>query len=352
LCTAWTIPTITQVIGEGPGITVLQAGSGNCTSFADPYASNTGSFTVNPSVIHMGLPTYGSTTGTIAFAVQLRNVTVDGNRQSISGTNIDGIDNNNAEEQSFVDDTTIQNVLGNGLYLSDDPSGASKGAADHSGPYTNIVFQQTGGQLAKTGTVCVKIDGNATGAAQPRGIHGISCLGDASSTPTTAIVLNGNSVSIEDARIDGFITGITVGPANEGTEADILSNIVGTNSLYTGGVADLITIESTATAPLNIAIMGASLTPKATTINDLSTSTTITDQYVGMYTLGAPLGSAITDGYSRLSTSQNSATWIVGYNNTTAISGSCTNGSLFSSTSGGASGTLWACTASAWSLVK
>jgi hypothetical protein len=362
LSTAWAIPDQTQVIGEGQGITILKAKS----PFADAYVSSGSNGTVNPALLHMGVPSYGSNMGKIGFSVRIVHLTLDGFGQELNSTYIDGIDNNNAEEQSYVDDVVIQNVLGNGLYLSSDPTSTANGAADHSGPYTNIVFQQTSGGSAMAGTTCV----NVTANVEPRGIHGITCLGDASSTPNNAIVLNGNSTTIEDARIDGFKTGVSIAGSSTATDspsqANLVFNITGTATLGSG-VSNLIDIVSSTSGtangswPINIAIMGASLTPGAPspcTINDQTTSSCLSDTHVGMYLLGQPFNTssvtgALTYGYSRFSTSKTFATWVVG--DTTgsltgkacSSSGTIGNGSIFSSTSG-TGGNLWACVAGTW----
>jgi hypothetical protein len=341
---SWVVPDETQLIGEGPGITTLQAASG----FADPFVYAGTNGTANPAVIHMGAPNTSATvTQGIVFAVRILHLTVDGNRQTVSSTYIDGIDNNNAEEQSYVDDVTIQNVLANGLYLSADPDSTGDGAADHSGPYTNIVFQQTSG-LPKSATNCVNITANV----EPRGIHGISCLGDSTSAATYAILLNGNSTTIEDARIDGFNTGIYVGSTGDPTQANLLFNITGTDTV--GSVTNLINIDNTGTgsSPINLAISAVSLTTSAgtpCTIDDHTTSTCVTNSSVGMYLLGQPVSTSnITYGYSRFTTSPNFATWIVGSTSASITGKSCTaNGSIFSSTTG-TGGSMWACVAGAW----
>lgn len=340
---SWAIHDQSQIIGQGPGQTILQAESG----FTDPYAYAGTYFTSNHAMIHMGMPSTMTVTGKIAFAVRLLHLTLDGQGRSVSGAYIDGIDNTNAEEQSYVDDVTIQNILGNGLFMGLDPdntaTGAADGAADHSGPYTNIVFQEPTSTPIST-TICVNVIPNV----EPRGFHGITCLGNSASTATSAIVLDGNSTTIEDARIDGFYNGILVGSAGKGTQADVLFNITGTDSV--GSVTNLINIDNTGTAPINLAIMGVSLTSSSGTfsINDQITGSQLKDTTVGMYLLGQPIGASITTGYSRFTTSPNFATWIVGKTTSAITNDACNgNGSLFSSSSGNG-GNLWACVAGHW----
>lgn len=341
LSTAWAIPTLTQVIGQGAGVTILKAVS---SGFTDPFFVLS---PTNPAVIHMGVPNTVAApplSGKIAFSVVVAHLTIDGNRQSLSGTEVDGIDNNNAEEQSYVDDVMIQNVLGNGLYLSNDPQGSGQGAADHSGPYTNLVVQQTTGNAIST-TTCVTVTAG-TQPAQPRGIRGITCLGDSTAAATTGFWLGGSNMTIEDVRIDGFINGITV--ESGGSQANLLLNITGTSTLK--AVTNLVNIESASPAPVNLAAMGLSRATGTTcSILDQATGQTsgncLTDQFVGMYLLGAPIGTGTANGYSRFTTTPNFPTWAQGKTTSSGISGSCTsNGSLFSSTTGSTTGgTLWLC---------
>jgi Pectate lyase superfamily protein len=337
MSTAWVVPDQTQIVGEGPGHTILQAVSSGFTD-ADPSP--------NTAMLHMGLASSGTITGAIVFAVRMSHLTLDGN-----GLTIDGIDNVNAEELSYVDDVTIQNIKGTGLYLGIDPgntgTGRNLGAADHSGPYSNITFLSG---TAISGTVCV----NIASGTQPRGIHGITC--QASTTPTTAIILDGGNTTIENARIDGFQDGILIGanPTSQGpSQANLLFNIVGTNSV--GNTNNLIHISKPASSPPNnITIVGATSAVN-TTIQDDLTSTTLTflsDPYVGMYIVGHPIfnTSGAIEGYSRFTTSPRFSTWVAG-NTSGGISGSCSNGTLFSSTTG-TGGTLWACVSNGWSKIQ
>jgi hypothetical protein len=344
LSAAWGIPGTTQVIGEGPGVTTLQA---NATSFTDAYVFSASGGNSNPAMIHMGTPNTTSTfVRNLAFGIKVLHLSLDGQGQKVGTTFIDGIDNTNAEEQSYVEDVTINNILGNGLYLGIDPGGSGDGAADHSGPYNEIVFQEPVSTPLST-TVCV----NVVAGVQARALRGITCA--ANTTPAAAILLDGSNVSVENVRIDGFQDGILIGdhPAATGhgpAEAILLSNIVGTNVV--GNTNNLIHIaNSTAPTPVNVAVHGATSAVNNTLKDDL-TSTTLTftsDPFVGFYAVGYPIGST---GYTRFSSSPRSPAWLVG-STSGAISGSCADGALFSSTTG-TGGTLWTCVASSWVKIQ
>jgi hypothetical protein len=343
MSTAWAIPGTTQVIGEGPGVTTLQASS---TSFSDAYST-----LVNPAMIHMGVPNTSTPySKNLVFAVRLVHLTLDGQGQKIGTPYIDGIDNDDAEEQSYVDDVTINNILGNGLSLGIDPGGSGDGAADHSGPYTNILFQETTSS-AVAGTACL----NVAAGTQPRGLHGITCA--ASTTATAGIILDGSNVTIEDARIDGFQDGILIGDhpvSGQGpAQVNLLFNVVGTNSV--GSTTNLVHIASSSTpTPLNLTLMGIT-SAAGNTIKDDLTATQLTnssDPYVGLYVVGHPFynSSSVVQGYSRFTTTPRFPAWLVG-STSAAISGSCSNGSLFSSTTG-TGGTLWTCVSGSWSKIQ
>jgi hypothetical protein len=340
IANSWAIPSECQIVGEGPGLTTLLVGS----ALTDPYASTFG-ITVNPGMIHMGIPSSSSSgTGPIAFDVRISHLTLDGNgEKTVGGAYFDGIDNNNAEEQSYVDDVTIQNIFANGMYFSTDPNGTQDGAADHSGPYTNIVFQQTlSSPPAVSTTVCVDI----LPQIEPRGIHGITCRAVSAVTANTAILLDGNNTTIEDAHIDGFVDGILIGSAGGGAQSDLIFNVTGTSA-----VSNLIVIDKpvSGTPPNNVVIMDVAGS-SSDTINDELTTTTLTnssDPQVGMYIVGHPIAGASVTGYSRFTTSPRFPTWIVGPS--TPGTGSCATGSLFSSIStSSTAGTLWACVGTNW----
>jgi hypothetical protein len=331
----WILPDQTRVFGEGPGQTTLLAHS----SFTSP-------------MMQMGI---SGSSGCTCFQIVIAHLTLDG-----AGQNIDGIDNINAEEQSAVDDVAILHIEGTALSLGSDT--LSAGTSSHSGPYTNLFVQANGtGVTTLTTTACVRIIGFKS---QPRGIHGITCIADG--TPSAAIYLDGDNVSIEDARIDGFGDGIVLGAqgSSNTVQGDVIFNVTGTNVV--GAVSNLIHLcgsgsaspcPSAANTVNNVTIMGVT-SAQNNTIKDDVTGTTLpfsTDVFVGMYALGQSLSG----GYSRFSTSPRTPTWGIGSLSSSIASASCAgtttpanaNGSLFSNTNTSVTPTLFACVGGLWHAV-
>jgi hypothetical protein len=323
---SWAIHDQSQIVGEGPARTILQAST---SGFSDPYASP------NTAILHMGKPSIGGVGGGIVFEVRIEHLTLDG-----QGQTLDGIDNQNAEELSYVDDVAINNVNGNGIFLALDPAGRMNGGSDHSGPYTNITFQTSS---AVSGTACVNVQ-----FSEPRALYGVTCIGNASSNG--AILLDGGNVAVEDVRIDGFQEGIRIGSQSGGVDSgqnDLVMNITGTNTVNTTGTANLVHIYSGSTG--NITVSGVT-SVGTNSILDSLTGTTLTDSHIGIYILGQ----AVSGGYSRFTTSPNRPNWAVA---SSAPAGNCTaNGSLLSNTTGVLGSTLWVCanngTANKWTAVK
>ena len=203
IATTWTLPQYTKIIGEGPGTTILQA----CTS----TSCTTGAFSVGSGMIQMGC---GNSSCGLSFGVGVENLTLDGQSQVI-----DGIDNSDAEEQSYVKHVQMINIGGTGLSLGIDTS-TSK--SNHSS-YSDISITET-----SVGKACINIQPNA----QPRGIHGISCTcltssGSvcSSSNSNPGIYLDGSDVSLQDVNINGFGDGIRIG--SQGTSGIVVqSNII------------------------------------------------------------------------------------------------------------------------------
>jgi hypothetical protein len=319
---AWVLPGTTRIFGQGRGKTIIQA-----------------TFSSGP-IIRMGIMGGGP-----VFGVSVADLTLDGQ----SHTGVDGIDNIDAEEQSYVQRVAMINIGGTGLYLGVD-SGTTPGKANHSGPYSDISITVT--SIAQA---CVRIEN-----AEPRGLHGIVCTAPPGTPPQNShagIYLGGNNVSIEDVVVSGFADGIYVGSSGSGVftdaQSDVLLNVTGGAS-----VGNLIHISgntnSSAMCPsmfrvCDLTILGATSSTGTNTIKDdlLPPGTTLTDPTVGMYAVGEALSIGNNNtAYSRFSTSTsaNSPTWLVG-GSTLSNGSSCTDpGSLYSITTAATSGTtLWGC---------
>jgi hypothetical protein len=350
----WVIPDYTKIVGVGSGssgaagVTTIQAGNG-----MHGQATFSGA-----AMIEMG-GLVGSAGCSICFEVSVSDLTLDAQSQSI-----DGIDNSNAEELSYVEHVAILNVEGNGLFLSTNSAGGGSGTASHSGPYSDLLI--TAGASAVAATSCVKIYN-----AQPRDIHGLTCTAAGSSASNAGIYLDGGTVSIEDAYIAGFTDGVLIGSETPLTHAnglqdiyaDVLSNITGatpmTNLVHICNPSSATgNCSSTGFSAEDIALTAVTGASDVNTIKDDLTSTTVTDAYVALYDLGELVqGNATNIGYSRFSSSPSTATptWLVG-TATSPTNASCStvaDGSLYSrGVTGGSGNTLWGCVSGKWVVIK
>jgi hypothetical protein len=293
----------------------------------------------------------------------VRDLTLDASNYTGS-SQIVGVENEASQELSFVDHVSFKDAPASaqsngmlGLKVFTNTSTALI-SANNSGPYSNLTF--TAGSNAGSNSQCVAI----TGPAGTRGIHGLSCTSALASPPAAGITVDGNSTTIEDIFVNGFVDGILVGSLGA-AQADTLLNISGgstlTNVIH---VESNIGTSSTCPGPTggvenvcDLSILHAT-SAASTTIDDQVTGATLshsTDPTVGMYILGEQLGTSSASGqYSRFSTSPTYPTWGVG---NTSPSASCNatsaNGSLYSNTSStSTTGTLFACVSGSWVKAK
>src|SRR5580692_217722 len=147
-CT-WTLPSNTRLLGEGV-FTTLQ-GPSSCSSSC-PQSCNPN------ALIQMGSSGCGAS-GCAGISIEhLELMQPCGVNPSLSG-----IENNYAQQSSYVNDVRMLNLGGTGVLI----------AAPNSGPYTNLGFIANSGTCTSTFTpVCVDIE------AQSRGLHGITCAGN------------------------------------------------------------------------------------------------------------------------------------------------------------------------------
>lgn len=193
----------------------------------------------------------------------------------------------------------------------------------------------------------------------------MTCVSGATTLPTTAIYLGGSNNSIEDVKIGGFNNGIMVGE-NGVAQSNTLLNISGDGTVGTGSGTAVVRICGNG-CPSHSTVTDLTLVGVATgggsgnSIRDELVNTTLTDPTVGIYILGKSVTVAAATGYSRFTTSKNTATWGVGNIGSTApTAADCTNttgrnttGSLFSNTSTTSGNTaLYVCSGTAWVAVK
>ena len=258
----------------------------------------------------------------VCQGISVEHITIEGNSSALNG-----IENDNCGAMCYVDYVKMYQVLGTGLRVS----GAN---ASDSGPYSNITFDV--GNSTGTSTHCAQI----IGTNRTRGLHGMTCI--ATPSANSGILLDASNNSLEDVRIIGFYNGIVVG-SNAAAKSNVLLNIYGDTTqggiqqpinliqIYSGTVSDL--------AAMAVANAGGTGT---NTIQDLQTSKTLSDPYVGMYVLGESNGSS---GNSRFTTSPNAATWAVGTSNPPTLGCVTANlGSLYSLIPAtGNAAHLWVC---------
>jgi|HubBroStandDraft_6_1064221.scaffolds.fasta_scaffold09469_3 hypothetical protein len=322
--TTWTIPSQTQVFGNGPRNTTILANTGFSGDMIDFCSS-------------------------LCFAVGVSDLMLNGNEQSING-----IVNNFAEEQTYVNNVSIHEVDETGIYI-----GAGGG---NSGPYTNLSITSVSSGVAAT--ACVKIEGAST-----RGVHGMTCTSDfieSTGGPTAGVYLDGDSNTIEDLHFEGFHDGIVVG-ATGMARGNVIFNVTGSGGGNSGAIDNVVEIcSSTAASPcttssdvIDLSLLGINANQgqfhTVYMVKDDETNTDIAapaypaQGFLGLYALGEKIGS----GYSRFVTNTSGGpeipTWGVG---SSAPGSSCAgqNGSIFSNTGtvGTGPGTLWVCVAGVW----
>jgi hypothetical protein len=298
LSVQWPLPTGTRIIGQGSGapgggVTTLQALSGT--------------FPSNLALIRM----IG------ASATSVEDVALDG--ANVTGVN--GITNTSSQELSYVKRVSMTNMVGTGL--------AVVSTAAQSGPYSDINFSTTSSSAS---TVCASIQ------APTRGVHGLTCKGGGVAA-STGVKLDAPNNSIEDVQISGFADGIALGKALA-APSNVLFNIKGGS-----GVTNVVHIASTTST--NVTIMNVAANGATTTIQDDVTSTTLSasaNPTVGVYALG----SAVSPGYSRFTTSPTAPSWVVGNSTPPTTGVSCPQGGLYSNTAGGSKTTWYVCESNKW----
>jgi hypothetical protein len=301
----WVLPPHTDLIGEGNNIgsgTTIQA----CVSSSRGCAFSSGS-----NIIQFGSSSLCTST---CLGISVENLILDGQGQTVNG-----IANPISQDLSYVDHVSLYQILGIGLSVT--------GNANNSGPYSNIIFD-TGTAAGDPSTTCAQIKG----VTNTRGLHGITCI-SRTMDAENAILLDASNNSLEDVRIIGFVNGIVVG-SQATAKSNVLFNVYGDTLAVGGGpVINVIVVSGTTVTDLSIMGVANAGGTHTFTISDALTSTELTDPYVAMYVLGRQAGGAT--GYSRFTSSPNTATWLVG---TGAPSGTCTSsaaGSLYSNTGSG-----------------
>jgi len=209
-CT-WTLPSNVRLVGEG-GESVLAAQQTKfCTSSSSCSASCS-----SPTIAMLQMGSTGCSS-TICSGISIERLKL----QNASTLVVDGIINDYATQSSYVREVEMSGLTGTGLYVGPQAPG--------SGPYTNLNFTTVAGS-ACTGTllpVCADIE------APTQGLHGVTCLGDSSTSAKNGnvgypgIKINASNNSIEDVHIESFWDGIVIGDTSSPVNNVFVSNVTG-----------------------------------------------------------------------------------------------------------------------------
>lgn len=281
LTATWTIPNNVRLVGVGFETNLL--GASNCCS---QYMIEMGP--ISPPE-RQTCPAY---TG---IAIEHVRLTTQGS--------YGGIDNECAGAASYVNDVKISapdegNLEGNGLTIGL--------GAINSGPYTDIYVLAAPGASNCGGNYainCVAVK------AQTRGIHGVTCLGNATTGSTqgsAGILVNASNNSIEDVHVESFYDGIGLSSVGNIFVSNINGGFSGTEEeCPSGGVTDAVHVYGSVTGAVIAGISNGPYQP-VNSIQDDETGTTISGCEgtgcpnpitSGMYILGS--SDTSTGGYSR-----------------------------------------------------
>ncbi len=218
----WVLPSSTRLFGIGvfgdgsnsPGTTLSACTiGGSCPIRAGGAMVQFG-----------GTDIHGHNFCTTCSGISVEHLILNGADSMSNPQNFVGILNKNAQNGSYVNQVTIENIAvasgssAIGLQIGA-PGAPGASGAINSGPYTNIYFNGSSSQNTFPGTTkCVEIYQSAT-----LGLHGITCTGGSVATPTAAIYLDASNTTVEDAHIENFTDGIQVG-ANQAAQADVLED--------------------------------------------------------------------------------------------------------------------------------
>lgn len=307
----WFVPSHTSLIGIGGGNTTVGSGYG-----VNTVIRAADSFPTNSPVLQMGA---SSTKGGPWFGIIIKNLTVDCNGQ----TNCVGIFNNEAEENSTVDEVQIWDAPAYGLHVSAaNASDTTHPGATNSGPYRNIEIAYT----PNCGSSCsaavgLQVDGPGTqisGSSVARSIrefNDITVTGHGAGYLTgAAVVIYGVSTAFTNSHIEYAQTGLAIGnvsstspctlgtiSGNCATDGVEVSNVsIGT---LTGNPSQIAVVvgNSTSGAPptYDVTLTGIAnqtVNSKSTTLQDNTSGTMLSstnDPYIGLYALGrCPVGTS------------------------------------------------------------
>lgn len=301
----WYIPSHTALIGIGSGsTTVVRAGTNGVNTVIRANSPFSG------PVLQMGA---SSTYGGPWFGIIIKNLTVDCFGQS----GCVGIYNNEAEENSMVEQVQIWDAPLYGLHVSAaNASDLTHTGATNSGPYRNIDIAYINCTTGCKAAVGLQVDGPGTqisGSPTARSIRefdDITVTGRGTGAPYltgAAVVIVGVSTAFTNSHIEYAQTGLAIGNtsttapctvlvtgANCVTDGVEVSNVsIGTLTNQDGQIA-IVVGNSTAGAPATYdvtltGIANQSVNSKSTTLQDNMSGPPLSssiDPFIGLYALG------------------------------------------------------------------
>jgi hypothetical protein len=309
IATAWALPQATHISGEGSTKTTILAASSSVSPMIQMGDANC---------------TFPSS---VCFDISVDDLALNGGAYP----GVIGIENDAAQELSYVDHVDFEAIEGTGLNIT--------AGGDNSGPYSNLYFT-AGTTNVSSATACAHI----TGVLATRGIRDITCSAKDGTTPQAAIYLDGTSGTIENVHVEGFQDGVLVGH-NAAAVGNTLINI---NGAYGAGPVKNVVHISNNFDTTDLAILGVVSDDATNAIQDDVTGTTLTDGAVAMYVLGEGAttnGGGGSLGRTRFTTSPSVPNWGVGSGIPSTPYVPCPTGSLFSNTGGtsGSHNTLYVC---------
>jgi hypothetical protein len=287
----WIVPTQTEVRGIGHG-----GGYGSSSGY-NTIISAGSSFPSSSPVIQMG--PNGSGNGPW-FGIKIDRLTVD--CHGVSGCT--GIFNNEAEENSIVDDVQIWDAPAYGLHVSAyDTGNTSSPGAVNSGPYRNVYVSFGGtnctGSCAAS-AVGIEVDGlgSTNNGRAIRGLDSITTTSSKAGTPYMAagVIICGVSSPLTNAHIEYTTIGIEIGAgggcdtSNSGFDTQNVQVANITIATLTGGSGQIaIQLGAASNTPPTDNVEFFNITNGVTaakTIIDEITGNTATDARLGWYFVG------------------------------------------------------------------
>jgi hypothetical protein len=253
----WTLPNNVRLIGEG-SMTVLNDASGNncCTA--------------GGAMILMGPALSAGVCPSIASGISVEHLRLVGS--GTSGATYGGIDNECAQTSSYVNDVGMAQIQGNGLTVG---SGAS-----NSGPYNNISSTAHSGSSCSGGSSsCVVL------AAQTQGLHGLTCLGDTTTSGMAGyagVQVNAGNNTIRDIHVEAFWDGVAIGDAAANVGNVAVSNVFVSSSQGACMGAKVTNAVHICGPNPNLTNFGACSTSATGTVTDVTISGVSNNQGVPM----------------------------------------------------------------------